>query len=72
MGEVRPKVYPRSHRSTSQEEGLDKNFAGLFPFIDLIFGTFYMPKQVLPAAYGVADPTFPGGFGAQMIYPFKQ
>jgi sterol desaturase/sphingolipid hydroxylase (fatty acid hydroxylase superfamily) len=64
-------VFHRWHH-TAAEQGGEKNFASTFPVIDLIFGTFYMPKQALPAAYGVADPRFPGGFGAQMIYPFKQ
>jgi hypothetical protein len=40
--------------------------------LDVIFGTFYMPKQTLPGAYGVADKAFPASFGAQMIYPFRQ
>ena len=53
------------------ERGGEKNFAATFPVLDLIFGTFYMPKQ-LPEAYGVSDKAFPGGFGAQMIYPFRQ
>lgn len=37
---------PAFHRwhHTSEAEGMDKNFSGLFPWIDLIFGTFYMPK----------------------------
>jgi hypothetical protein len=31
-----------------------------------------MPQMQLPDAYGIADPAFPRGFGAQLIYPFKQ
>ena len=49
----------------------EKNFASTFPILDLLFGTFYMPKQALPGAYGVADKGFPAGFGAQLLYPFK-
>jgi len=64
-------VFHRWHH-TAVEQGGEKNFASTFPVIDLIFGTFYMPEQALPAAYGVADKGFPGDFGAQMIYPFKQ
>jgi sterol desaturase/sphingolipid hydroxylase (fatty acid hydroxylase superfamily) len=64
-------VFHRWHH-TAAEEGGDKNFASTFPVIDLIFGTFYMPKQTLPVSYGVADQALPAGFGGQMIYPFKQ
>ena len=43
-----------------------------FPVLDLMFGTFYMPKNELPDVYGVADPAFPPTFGEQMLYPFRQ
>jgi sterol desaturase/sphingolipid hydroxylase (fatty acid hydroxylase superfamily) len=64
-------VFHRWHHATAEEDG-QRNFASTFPVLDLIFGTFYMPKQVLPVDYGVADKDFPPGFGAQMIYPFRQ
>jgi len=64
-------VFHRWHH-TSADQGGEKNFASTFPVLDLIFGTFYLPKATLPASYGVADQTFPGDFGAQMIHPFKQ
>jgi sterol desaturase/sphingolipid hydroxylase (fatty acid hydroxylase superfamily) len=63
-------VFHRWHH-TAAEQGGDKNFAATFPVLDLLFGTFYMPKQRLPEAYGIADKTFPPGFAAQMIYPFR-
>jgi sterol desaturase/sphingolipid hydroxylase (fatty acid hydroxylase superfamily) len=64
-------VFHRWHH-TSVEQGGEKNFAPTFPVLDLIFGTFYLPKEKLPASYGVADQAYPGDFGAQMIHPFKQ
>jgi sterol desaturase/sphingolipid hydroxylase (fatty acid hydroxylase superfamily) len=64
-------VFHRWHH-TAAERGGDKNFASTFPFIDLAFGTFYMPANMLPDAYGVADRNFPPTFGAQLIYPFKR
>lgn len=64
-------VFHRWHH-TSADQGGDKNFAPTFPVLDLIFGTFYLPKQTLPQSYGVADETYPDDFGAQMIHPFKQ
>jgi sterol desaturase/sphingolipid hydroxylase (fatty acid hydroxylase superfamily) len=64
-------VFHRWHHATADKDA-ERNFASTFPVLDVIFGTFYMPKQVLPAAYGVSDKGFPPGFGAQMIYPFRQ
>jgi sterol desaturase/sphingolipid hydroxylase (fatty acid hydroxylase superfamily) len=65
---------PRFHRwhHTSQEEGLDKNFAGLFPWIDRIFGTYYMPKEKMPEKFGLYGEKIPEGFWGQMIYPFQR
>ena len=43
-----------------------------FPIWDLLFGTFYMPANELPDAYGIDDQSsFPESFGAQMLYPFR-
>jgi sterol desaturase/sphingolipid hydroxylase (fatty acid hydroxylase superfamily) len=53
------------------DRGGNKNFASTFPVLDLLFGTFYMPKNELPDVYGVDDREFPPSFGAQMVYPFK-
>ena len=63
-------VFHRWHH-TAAEQGGEKNFASTFPVLDLVFGTFYMPKT-LPDAYGVADKGVPSGFAAQMLYPFRQ
>jgi len=63
---------PRFHRwhHTSAEEGLDKNFAGLFPFWDLLFGTFYMPAHE-PTVFGVTDDV-PAGIYRQLLWPFRR
>ncbi len=63
-------VFHRWHH-TLPDRGGDKNFASTFPILDVIFGTFYMPKNELPDAYGVDDKDFPESFGAQMLYPFR-
>jgi sterol desaturase/sphingolipid hydroxylase (fatty acid hydroxylase superfamily) len=62
-------VFHRWHH-TAAERGGDKNFAATFPVLDLMFGTFYMPKGEVPDAYGVADP-MPPSFVGQMVYPFR-
>jgi sterol desaturase/sphingolipid hydroxylase (fatty acid hydroxylase superfamily) len=64
-------VFHRWHH-TMADRGGNKNFASTFPVLDLLFGTFYMPKDELPDVYGVADRDFPPTFGEQMLYPFKQ
>ena len=64
-------VFHRWHH-TSLEKGGNKNFASTFPILDWLFGTWYMPKDELPDAYGIDDRAFPDGFGPQMVYPFRQ
>lgn len=63
-------VFHRWHH-TAAERGGSKNFAGTFPVWDLMFGTFHMPENELPDAYGIGEPDFPKGFGGQLLYPFK-
>lgn len=63
-------VFHRWHH-TGPDQGGNSNFAGCFPVIDLIFGTYYMPKGVLPQDFGNGDPAFPRGFGEQLVHPFR-
>ena len=65
---------PAFHRwhHTTEAEGLDKNFAGLFPFIDLAFGTFYMPPGRQPERFGILGEPVPTGLLAQLAYPFRR
>ena len=62
---------PRFHRwhHTSERDGLDKNFAGLLPVWDLLFGTFFMPDRI-PETFGVDD-AMPEGLFGQLAWPFK-
>ena len=63
-------AFHRWHHS-SAEEGRDRNFAGLLPLWDLLFGTFHMPKGRQAEAFGVDDPV-PGGLVGQMVWPFRR
>ena len=65
---------PRFHRwhHTAETEGLDKNFAGLFPFWDHLFGSFHMPKDRYPKRFGTSGEPVPTGFLGQMAYPFQR
>ncbi len=64
-------VMPRHHHwhHTSQKEGIDKNFAIHFPWIDKLFGTFYCPDH-WPEYYGLDNEEIPKGFWAQTVSPF--
>jgi sterol desaturase/sphingolipid hydroxylase (fatty acid hydroxylase superfamily) len=64
-------VFHRWHH-TAADRGGEKNFAATFPILDVIFGTFYMPKGELPDKYGIDDRTFPSSFPAQLAHPFTQ
>ncbi len=62
---------PRFHHwhHAIEAEGVDKNFAIHFPWLDRLFGTFYFPKGAWPKGYGVPE-AVPHGYVAQMRYPF--
>lgn len=64
---------PAFHRwhHGADREGIDKNFAGLFAFYDVLFGTFYMPEGRQPTRFGWAEGEAPDGFVAQMTGPFR-
>jgi sterol desaturase/sphingolipid hydroxylase (fatty acid hydroxylase superfamily) len=64
-------VFHRWHHS-SEAAGVDKNFAGLFPVIDLVFGTFYLPRGQQPARFGVPGLAMPSGLLGQLVYPFRR
>ncbi len=63
---------PTFHRwhHTSQAAGRDKNFAGLLPVWDLMFGTFYMPHGERPREFGVSE-RVPDGLVGQLAWPFR-
>ena len=63
-------VFHRFHH-TGISEGGERNFAPMFSFIDLIFGTYYMPKGLLPSHFGVSE-TVPDDFLGQLLYPFRK
>jgi sterol desaturase/sphingolipid hydroxylase (fatty acid hydroxylase superfamily) len=64
-------VFHRWHH-TSEDEGRDTNFAGLFPFIDLAFGTYYLPTDRLPSRFGLVHDDIPDGLFRQLLYPFRR
>lgn len=53
----------------NEPKAYNRNFAGQLPFIDLIFGTFFLPEKGTPEKYGV-DENVPTCYHQQFIYPF--
>lgn len=63
-------VFHRWHHS-NEPEAKNKNFAGLLPLWDVLFGTYYMPKERVPANFGIDSPIASGFFG-QLWDPFEK
>jgi sterol desaturase/sphingolipid hydroxylase (fatty acid hydroxylase superfamily) len=63
---------PSFHRwhHTGEAEGRDKNFAGLLPVWDILFGTFHMPARV-PSHFGIDDDV-PTTLWGQLAWPFRR
>jgi sterol desaturase/sphingolipid hydroxylase (fatty acid hydroxylase superfamily) len=61
-------VFHRWHHS-KDPEAIDKNFAGLLPIWDILFGTYYMPRDRMPCDFGVPEKV-PTGYFGQLWHPF--
>jgi fatty acid hydroxylase family protein len=57
------------HWHHTRHDHANMNCAPMLPFMDMIFGSFYLPKHV-PADYGTDTPVSPGILG-QLINPFE-
>lgn len=68
-GVIASPVFHRWHHSRDPA-AIDKNFAGLFPVWDIIFGTYFMPRDRVPEDFGVREP-MPAGYFGQLLHPFK-
>ncbi|WP_136667021.1 sterol desaturase family protein [Flavobacterium sp. H122] len=65
-----PQYHHWHHCKDSEYYG--KNFATIFPFIDKIFGTYYLPDNVWPEDTGLLETDFPKGYIKQAVYPFTK
>lgn len=67
------------HHATTSPDGVgndiavprDRNFSP-FPWVDVVFGTAYLPRGRWPSAYGIPDPVPPSGYLAQLAHPFRR
>ena len=64
-------VFHRWHH-TALEEGGNTNFAGTFPIWDVLFGTFRMPENRMPASYGKDEAAMPTEILGQIAFPFRR
>lgn len=48
---------------------INKNYAAMLPWMDKLFGTYYLPKDTWPKRYGIDTPMTPSLF-KQMLQPF--
>jgi len=56
------------HWHHTNDEHVNKNYASMLPFMDKLFGTWYMPKKNWPPKYGIDAPLAPGLAG-QLLQP---
>ena len=65
---------PLFHRwhHTTEEQGRDKNYAPVFPFLDAVFGTLYLPRGVQPTRFGTSSTRIPDSYIGQLLFPFRR
>jgi sterol desaturase/sphingolipid hydroxylase (fatty acid hydroxylase superfamily) len=57
------------HHTNDGAEYINKNYAAIFPWMDIIFGTLYLPKR-WPKKYGIDAPMAPS-FTGQLLQPLE-
>ncbi len=58
------------HWHHTNDEHVNKNYASMLPFMDKLFGTWYLPKKQWPLQYGIDAPLAPG-LAAQLLQPLS-
>jgi lathosterol oxidase len=67
---VTPQYHHWHHCEAPEYYG--KNFATIFPFIDKMFGTYYLPGNEWPKSTGLNETNYPKGYIKQLMYPFMK
>ena len=57
------------HHTNDGPAFIGKNYAAMLPWVDRLFGSHYLPRE-LPASYGI-DAKLPAGLGGQLLYPLR-
>ncbi len=63
-------AFHRWHHS-ADADALNKNYSGLLPLYDFLFGTAHFPKSGKPERYGLAGEEAPESFARQLMWPFR-
>jgi len=58
------------HWHHTNDEHVNKNYASMLPWMDKLFGSWYMPKEQWPTKYGIDGTMAPGLLG-QLLQPFE-
>jgi len=56
------------HWHHTNDEHYNHNYSTMLPWMDMIFGTYHMPRKQWPPCYGINE-TLPEGVGNQLLYP---
>ncbi len=57
------------HHTNDGPAFIGKNYAAMLPWVDRLFGSHYLPRE-LPGSYGI-DAKLPAGLGGQLLYPLR-
>ena len=57
------------HWHHTRRDHVNRNYATMLPFVDLLFGSWYLPKKQCPQEYGIDSHVEPGLIG-QLLQPF--
>lgn len=63
-------AFHRWHHARDRAGARGCNYAGMFSLLDLVFGTFHLPEDEAPAAFG-ADAPIPETILAQLSWPLR-
>lgn len=58
------------HWHHTRHDHIDHNYATVLPWVDRLFGTYYLPKGQWPAEYGT-DTKVPAALLDQLVFPFR-
>ena len=62
---------PAFHHWHHTKTPINRNYASTLPWIDVIFGTFYLPSREFPTAYGIRA-KMPDSLVDQLFYPLER
>jgi sterol desaturase/sphingolipid hydroxylase (fatty acid hydroxylase superfamily) len=71
LGQVVSSPHFHHWHHSADLEARNRNYAGMFPWLDRIFGTYHAPGERWPSRYGIDEP-MPAGYLGQLRSPFAK